>query len=110
MKGPSRSALFIHEEDAKQFGLVHGGEAVVHGPAGKITVKVEVTSDIRRGVVSLPHGFGHGPAADTLRIAGAAPGVNVNTVIDARDVEPLLGCAILNGVPIKIEPAQFTPA
>jgi hypothetical protein len=57
------------------------------------------------GVVSLPHGFGHGAAAATLRVAGALAGPNVNALTDDLLVEPLVGTAILNGVPVAVETA-----
>jgi hypothetical protein len=58
-----------------------------------------------RGVVSLPHGFGHHDAAGTQRVAGALAGPNVNALTDEQRVEPVLGTSILNGVPVEIAPA-----
>ena len=56
-----------------------------------------------RGVVSLPHGFGHGPAAGTLRVAGALEGPSANALTDDLLVEPIVGASILNGVPVTVE-------
>ena len=70
---------------------------------GQVTAKLETTADIRRGVVSLPHGYGHASARRRLRIAGALPGPNVNALTDEEMVEPLLGTAVLNGVPVTVE-------
>jgi hypothetical protein len=55
------------------------------------------------GVVSLPHGYGHAAARDTLRVAGALAGPSANDVTDDQLVEPLLGTSILNGVPVTVE-------
>jgi hypothetical protein len=38
-----------------------------------------------------------------MRVAGATPGPNVNTLTDDLYVEPVLGTAVLNGVPVVIE-------
>jgi hypothetical protein len=38
-----------------------------------------------------------------MRIAGATNGVNVNAITDDLLVEPILGTAILNGVPVTVE-------
>jgi hypothetical protein len=64
-----------------------------------------VTADIAPGVVSLPHGFGHAAARDTLRIAGALPGPNVNAITDEQHLEPLTGTAVLTGLSVTVEPA-----
>jgi anaerobic selenocysteine-containing dehydrogenase len=68
-------------------------------------VRLEVTPDVRPGVVSLPHGFGHAAARDTLRVAGAVAGANMNAVTDDALVEPLTGTAVLSGVPVSVSPA-----
>lgn len=82
----------------------------------RITVEDGVVHDIRGdredvlsrglmpGVASLPHGFGHQEAADTLRVAGALEGANVNTLTDDQWVDPVLGDSILNGIPVEIRP------
>ena len=62
--------------------------------------------DVMPGVVSLPHGFGHAAAAETLRIAGALPGPNANALTDDQLVEPVIGTSILNGVPVRVESAD----
>ena len=60
--------------------------------AGEIQVDVEVSADIRPGVVSLPHGFGQTPGE--LHTA-ANLGPNVNALTDEQRVEPVLGNSIL---------------
>ncbi len=73
---------------------------------GVISVRLEHSDDIMPGVVSLPHGFGHAAAADTLRVAGALPGANVNAITDEEMIEPLVGTAVLNGVPVTVTAAS----
>ena len=103
VKGPDRATLQMHPLDAASAGLVDGATVRVTGRAGAVTARLEVTPDVMRNVVSLPHGFGHAAAADTMRVAGAVPGPSANAVTDERHVDPLTATAVLNGVPVTVE-------
>lgn len=106
VKGPDRSQLFVHPEDAAKIGVTDGGRVVVHGRGNQIEAIASVTEDVMPGVVSLPHGYGHHAAKDTLRVAGALAGPNVNAVTDEERVDPLSGVAALNGTPVRVEVAR----
>ena len=68
---------------------------------GIIEVEVEVTTDIRPGVISLPHGWGH--AQDTgLSRAKTTGGANVNAITDELVLDPLSGTSVLNGIPVSL--------
>jgi anaerobic selenocysteine-containing dehydrogenase len=84
--------------------LKDGDLADVTGPAGTLTARVEVTDDIRRGVVSLPHGFGH--TLDGIDQSITEPGVSINAVTDSSKIDPLSGNAALTAVPVVVEPAR----
>ncbi|MBQ1092055.1 molybdopterin oxidoreductase family protein [Streptomyces sp. B93] len=100
--GSNRCTLHIHPEDADRLG-VRDGEAVrVKGAGGEVTAPAEVTADIRPGVVSLPHGWGHDRPGTRLRHAATDPGVNVNQLLDGSLLDPLSGNAVLNGVPVEL--------
>jgi anaerobic selenocysteine-containing dehydrogenase len=103
VKGPDRSQLLMNRDDAERMRLVEGQEVRVRSRVGAVTTHVLPTDDMMPGVVSLPHGYGHAAAADSMRIAGATPGPNVNAITDDLLVEPILGTAILNGVPVTVE-------
>jgi anaerobic selenocysteine-containing dehydrogenase len=102
VKGPDRSTLLVHPDDAARLGLARGSEAEVESVKASVRVKVEISDAMMPGVVSLPHGFGHGDAAETMRVAGALPGVNMNLLMDERGLEPVTGTAILSGVAVKV--------
>jgi anaerobic selenocysteine-containing dehydrogenase len=104
-KGQQLCTLQVHPEDAGTFGVSDGGAARVRSRAGEITVTVEVTEDLRRGVVSLPHGFGHDLAGVELSVARTQGGANSNVLTDRDDVDPLSGTAVLNGIPVEVTPA-----
>ncbi len=60
------------------------------------------------GVVSLPHGWGHGVRGTSLDVAAEHPGVNSNRLTDPDCLDPLSGNAVLNGIPVRVL-EQSTP-
>jgi anaerobic selenocysteine-containing dehydrogenase len=105
MKGKERCTLHIHPDDAAALGLADGARALVRSATGAVEAPVETTDAIMPGVVSIPHGWGHGVAGVRLSVASAHPGVNSNVLADESVVEPLSGNAVLNGIPVEVEPA-----
>ena len=102
IKGPERCTLMIHPGDAGARGLQDGVLAEVRSRVGCIRVAVEVTEDVMPGVVSLPHGFGHGRQSVHLAVARERPGVSVNDLTDPLLIDPISGNAALNGVPVEV--------
>jgi anaerobic selenocysteine-containing dehydrogenase len=103
VSGRERCVLLVHPADAARLGLADGGEAVLSSRVHTGRVPVRISDEMRPGVVSLPHGWGHAPAADTLRTAGARPGVSFNDWSDDGPTEAIVGQSILNGVPVRLE-------
>ncbi|GAA2899892.1 MULTISPECIES: molybdopterin oxidoreductase family protein [Streptomyces] len=103
--GSNRCTLHIHPEDAERLGVMDGAPVRVKGAGGEVTAPAEVTDAVRRGVVSLPHGWGHDRPGTRLSHASTDPGVNVNQLLDGRLLDPLSGNAVLNGVPVECAPA-----
>jgi hypothetical protein len=68
-------------------------------------VPVRLSDEMRPGVVSLPHGWGHAPAAKFLRVAGSRPGVSFNDWSDDAVTESIVGQSVLNGVPVQLRAA-----
>jgi hypothetical protein len=58
-----------------------------------------------QGVVSMPHGWGHGVEGVGLKVAAEHAGVNSNLLGDGELIDPLSGNAVLNGIPVRVEPA-----
>lgn len=100
--GTNRCTLQIHPDDAADLGLTD--TAKVRGPGGELLVPVEVAPGMRRGVVSLPHGWGHDRDGTRLGVAAVHPGVNVNQLNDGCALDPLSGTSVLNGIPVDIAP------
>lgn len=95
--------LHVHPSDAAAWGLQDGGTAAVSGPAGTVTARVEVTEDIRQGVVSLPHGFGHD--LDGIEQSITEAGSSLNRVTDPVAIDPLSGTAALTAVGVTVTSA-----
>ncbi|KND39956.1 molybdopterin oxidoreductase family protein [Streptomyces acidiscabies] len=104
--GSNRCTLHLHPEDAERLGVTDGGYVRVKGAGGAVTAPVEVTDSVRRGVVSLPHGWGHDRPGTRMGHAALDPGVNVNQLLDGRLLDPLSGNAVLNGVPVDLDPVR----
>jgi anaerobic selenocysteine-containing dehydrogenase len=109
MKGRERCTLEIHPDDATRLGLVHGELAAVTSSVGKVELPVEVTDNIRPGVVSIPYGWGHGLPGSDMKVAASYAGANTNLLSDGS-IDELSGNAVLNGIPVTVAPAQSSLA
>jgi anaerobic selenocysteine-containing dehydrogenase len=104
-RGRPLCVLHVHPTDATRHGLTDGGRAKVTSAAGTVEADVAVTDDLRPGVVSLPHGFGHDLDGVELSLARTRPGPNSNVLTDRTALDPISGNAVLNGIPVELAPA-----
>ena len=104
VKGKDRCTMWVNPADAERLGLGDGSSARLTSTAGELTAPIEVTEEIMPGVVSIPHGWGHDAPGVRLRVAAEHAGVNSNLVAPT-EVDPLSGNAVLNGIPVELEPA-----
>ena len=105
VKGKERCTLLMHPDDAASRGLADGSTATVSSRVGSLTAPVELTDNIRPGVVSLPHGWGHGLPGTQLEVAAEFAGVNSNVLTDGSVIDPLSGNSALNAIPVEVAPA-----
>ena len=103
VKGKPRCTLQMHPLDAATRGISDGQHVSVASRVGRVSAPVELTDEIRPGVVSLPHGWGHGVAGTQMRVAGEYAGVNSNILTDEAAMDPLSGTSVLNGIPVSVE-------
>ena len=104
--GRPRHALLAHPDDLAVRGVRDGELVRVRSAVGEVEVEVAATEDVMRGVVSLPHGYGHRRDGVRLREATRLPGASVNDLTDPSVVDEASGNAVLNGVPVTVEPAR----
>ncbi len=103
MKGADRCTALLHPQDAQRRGLSDGQRVRVASAAGAIEVPLEISDEMRPGVVSVPHGFGHRGAGLGWRVAAAHAGASVNDITDPSVVDRLTGNAAFNDVPVRVE-------
>ncbi len=102
VSGRPRCVLLVHPRDAERAGVRDGQVAVLANHVHRGEVPVEICDEMREGVVSLPHGWGHAASARWQRTAGAHAGVSANDWTDDRVVESVVGQSILNGVRVRL--------
>jgi len=100
-----RCTLHMNPEDAGRAGLEESQLAAVTSRVGSIDVCVEITGDIRPGVVSIPHGWGHDSPHVKLDVANNHAGVNSNELADQDIIDVPSGNAVLCGIPVTVTPA-----
>ncbi|KAB5623284.1 molybdopterin oxidoreductase family protein [Pseudomonas putida] len=105
VKGKPRHQLLMHPQDLQQRQLEDGQWVRVRSRTGSLEVQVLASEEVMPGVVSLPHGYGHGRQGVRLQIAHAQPGVSANDLTDELLRDALSGNAALNGVPVQVEAA-----
>ena len=102
VKGKERCTLQMHPDDASRLGVLGDSKVRVTSRVGSVDAPVEITDLIRSGVVSLPHGWGHSMPGTNTRVATSRAGVNSNILTDEKEIDPLSGNSVLNGIPVKV--------
>jgi anaerobic selenocysteine-containing dehydrogenase len=82
--------VIVHPDDARTAGVVDGERVTLRTTQGELTGVARLDPDIRRGVVSIPHGH---------RAA------NVNDLTDRNTVDLVTGMVRYSGVPVEIHRA-----
>lgn len=103
-KGPERCLALLHPRDGEAAGVGDGVLARLSGSEGRsIVVRVKYSEDMRPGVLSLPHGWGHDLPGTQQRLASERPGANLNALLDENARDPLSGTAVLSGVAVALQ-------
>lgn len=106
VKGKPRCQLLMHPDDLGRYGFAEGQRVRVTSRVGSLDVEVAGTDEVMPGVVSLPHGWGHGRTGTALAIAQAHAGVSANDLTDDLFVDAVSGNAALNGMPVAVAAIQ----
>lgn len=105
VKGRERCTLLMHPHDAGARGLAHGQRVRVRSRVGEVEAALHVSDEMRPGVVSLPHGWGHGREGARLSVAAAHAGVSANDLTDDQRLDALSGTAAFSAVPVDVSAA-----
>lgn len=79
--------VFLHPDDAAAAGIEEGAAVRVRTATGELVGLAHLTDRIRRGAVSVPHGYDD---------------ANVNLLTTAVTLDPLTGMPTYSGVPVEL--------
>ncbi|HET7288327.1 MAG TPA: molybdopterin oxidoreductase family protein, partial [Pyrinomonadaceae bacterium] len=102
VKGKQRCTILMHPDDAADRDLISGQSVLVRSRVGEIALPVEVTEEMMRGVVSIPHGWGHDRSGNRLEVAQQHAGASINDITDNQAIDALCGTAAFNGTPVTV--------
>jgi anaerobic selenocysteine-containing dehydrogenase len=95
-------ALLVHPDDLAALGVNDGGWVAVRSAKGRLVVRAQADTAMRRGQLALPHGFGQSyPAPDGSSLTNG-PRINLLTASSNRD--PIAGTPYHKNVPVCLEP------
>ena len=105
MKGKPRCQLLMHPDDVAKEGWQSGMVVTIESRVGAIDAELAASDEMMPGVVSLPHGYGHGLAGTRGEVASRHAGVSCNDITDEQFVDQLSGNAAVNGVSVRLSAA-----
>ena len=105
MKGKPRCQLLMHPDDVAKEGWQSGMVVTIESRVGAIDAELAASDEMMPGVVSLPHGYGHGLAGTRGEVASRHAGVSCNDITDEQFVDRLSGNAAVNGVSVRLSAA-----
>ncbi|MDP7408243.1 MAG: molybdopterin-dependent oxidoreductase, partial [Luminiphilus sp.] len=86
MKGKPRCQLLMHPDDVAKEGWQSGMVVTIASRVGAIDAELAASDEMMPGVVSLPHGYGHGLAGTRGEVASRHAGVSCNDITDEQFV------------------------
>lgn len=95
--GEKACTVAMNPEDIRALGLCDGQQVRITTEAGSEVGELEMSGDVRRGTVLLPHGFG-------LDYEGEVYGININRLTGSSHRDPL-GTPLHRFVPCRVEAA-----
>jgi anaerobic selenocysteine-containing dehydrogenase len=103
IKGKPRHQLLMNPIDMHARSISNGSRVRVRSRVGQIIVEVFASDDMMIGVVSLPHGFGHGLEGVKLTLASQLTGASINDVTDELRLDHGTGNAAFSGTRVMVE-------
>ncbi|MGH2795746.1 MAG: molybdopterin dinucleotide binding domain-containing protein, partial [Actinomycetota bacterium] len=103
--GSNRCTVQMHENDAARLGIEDGKIVRVESSSGVVELPAEVCDAVMPGVISIPHGWGHGVDGVGWSVAAGDGGTNSNVLAPSDLIDELSGNAVLNGIPVTVGPA-----
>jgi anaerobic selenocysteine-containing dehydrogenase len=99
--------LRINQQDADALSISDGAVVEVSTRSGSAEVPARVTTDIRPGVVSMPHGWGRKLFHPEIQTDVEVHGVSDNLLTDDVELDTLTGMPIYNAIPCAVRRAGW---
>lgn len=95
--------VHMNPDDAASLNLADGDRVAISTPTASVSGTVELADDLRRGVVSVCHGF---PNAAYLDNGGELQGTSTSALVDDEtDYDAYSGMPRMSAVPVVVRPA-----
>jgi anaerobic selenocysteine-containing dehydrogenase len=104
-KGEHRTnPIYMNAEDARKRGIETGDKVRMHNRWGVVEAEARVDARLRRGVVSMAHGWGN-KSTPGMKVAQRFPGANVNQLLPhgPGSYEKISNQAHMTGIAVDIE-------
>lgn len=101
-KQDPKGYLKVHPNDAEALGVQTEDEVDVESAHGKVTATVLVTDEVRKGMVSLPHGYGMLEKQGDDWSDAKQAGPNVNDLTNSRHCDEISMTPFHKFVPVRI--------
>jgi anaerobic selenocysteine-containing dehydrogenase len=98
--------IFMHPEDAAMLQVEDGDRVQLSTHRSSVTGIVKLAPDVRRGVISVAHGF---PNFSGGKNSDGHPGTAVSALIDDEiDYDPISGLPVMSAVPVNVSVPGLT--
>lgn len=102
----SYNPAFMNPEDLAELGLEKGDVIEITSSYSSILGVVEPESELRRGVISMPHAFGDAPGSpDDKNVRKIGSNTGRLSSVD-RDYDPYSGIPLMSAIPVNVAPAE----
>ena len=92
---------YLHPDDIAELGIAAGDKITITSDAGSIPAIVAAEPELRRGVVSMSHGWGTLPGETVYEQDGSNTGLLIST---DRDLDPINAMPRMSAIPVRLEP------
>ncbi len=96
----------IHPETAQRLGIDDGELVKLTSDMGSLEIEAEISENIGKKVVSIPHGFGQQKNNTRQNFATTRKGANINSLLDNDMRDGLIGTSVLNGQRVTLQPIR----
>jgi hypothetical protein len=97
------NCAYLNPVDMEAVGIAEGDWVEITSDHGTITVLAQEDGAMRRGVVSICHGFGGLPDEDDFLVDGVSPNQLIST---DRDLQTINGQPRMSGIPVNVRRAK----